>query len=206
MRKRVNRAWLQSHVGDEFVKRARKEGYRSRAAYKLIELDERYHILRPGMTVLDLGASPGGWSQYARRKVGARGWVLAQDVAPMDPLPGVDFIGGDIGDPMVLDLVKQRLAGRAVDLVISDMAPNISGDPVSDQAKTATLGERALEVAQAVLAPHGQLLVKAFQGEGFGDLRRAMQRRFDQVVTCKPRASRARSREIYLFGKGYHAD
>ncbi|MFQ6021281.1 MAG: RlmE family RNA methyltransferase [Acidiferrobacterales bacterium] len=201
--KRRSRTWWQRHASDAFVRRARTEGYRSRAAYKLIELDERFGLFRPGMTVVDLGAAPGGWAQYVRRQVGTRGHVLAQDLLPMEPLSGVEFIHGDIGDPTVLDLVIERLSGRAVDLVISDIAPNISGDRVSDQMRAIGLGGKALALAVATLKPGGGLLLKTFQGEGFSDLRQALQQHFDKVLTCKPRASHARSREIYLFGKDF---
>ncbi|MDH3671628.1 MAG: RlmE family RNA methyltransferase [Gammaproteobacteria bacterium] len=198
-----SKQWLRQHADDEFVRRARQEGYRSRAAYKLREIDERYRVLRPDMIVVDLGAAPGGWSQYARQKVGNGGRVVAQDILPMDPLPGVDFLLGDIRDSAVLDLLITSLSGASAGLVISDMSPNISGDRVSDQARAVQLGELALEVAAMILAPGGQLLLKVFQGDGADELRREVARRFDNLVTCKPRASRTKSREIYLFAKGF---
>lgn len=206
VRHKHSKQWLRDHEDDEFVRRARQQGYRSRAAYKLREIDERYQVLRRGMVVVDLGASPGGWSQYARQKVGGGGRVVAQDILPMDPLSGVDFLLGDIRDSAVLDLLIASLSGAPADLVISDMSPNISGDRVSDQARAAQLGELAVQVATKVLAPGGQLLFKAFQGEGTDELRHAVIQRFDKLVTCKPRASRTKSREIYLFGKGFRGD
>ncbi len=202
--KRRKQAWLREHARDAYVRRAQEEGYRSRAVYKLIEIDRRYRLLRPGQIVIDLGAAPGSWSEYARRQVGPSGRVLAVDVAAMSPLGGVEFICGDIGDPAVLDLLAEALVDTAADLVISDMAPNISGDAVADQARTLALGERVLAVAKETLRDGGQLLVKAFQGEGFASLRGAMQPYFDKIHTCKPQASRSRSREIYLLGQGFH--
>ncbi len=194
---------MHERARDPFVKRAHEEGYRTRAVYKLAEIDERYHILRPGQTVVDLGAAPGGWSQYARQKVGAHGRVLAVDRLAMTAPAGVECICGDIADPAVLDLVLGRLAGSAVNLVISDMAPNISGERVSDQAKSMELGAQALEFAAAVLTPGGQLLLKVFQGEGLAELRDTLRRHFERDISCKPRASRTRSREAYLLGKGF---
>jgi 23S rRNA (uridine2552-2'-O)-methyltransferase len=206
VRHKHSKQWLRDHGDDEFVRRARQEGYRSRAAYKLQEIDQRYRVLRPGMIVVDLGASPGGWSQYARQKVGNGGRVVAQDILPMDPLPGVDFLLGDIRDSAVLDLLITSLSGASADLVISDMSPNISGDRVSDQARVVQLGELALQVAEMILPPGGQLLFKVFQGEGADEFRRKVGRRFDKLVTCKPRASRTKSREIYLFAKGFQGN
>ncbi len=195
--------WLRRHVTDKFVKRAQKEGYRSRAAYKLEELDRADRLLRPGMTVVDLGAAPGGWSQYVVRRVGASGRVLAVDVLPMEPVRGVECIQGDFTDPQVLDLVKGRLTGAPVDLVISDMAPNISGVAARDQAQAVHMAELALEFAAQTLRPGGNLVVKTFQGEGYIELHRTMKRVFDKLLTRKPKASRAESREIYLLGKGF---
>ena len=206
VRHKHSKQWLRDHADDEFVRRARQQGYRSRAAYKLREIDERYRLLRPGMIVVDLGASPGGWSQYARQKVGPGGRVVAQDILPMKPLPGVDFLLGDIRDSAVLDLLITSLSGASADLVISDMSPNISGDHVSDQARIGQLGELVVQVATKALVPGGQLLLKGFQGEGTDELRREVARRFDKLVTCKPRASRPKSREIYLFAKGFQAN
>lgn len=195
-----SRRWLRRHVADEFVQRAQKEGYRSRAAYKLAEMDARDHLLRPGMTVVDLGAAPGGWSQYAARRLGGRGRILALDILPMEPIAGVDFVQGDFADPAVLDLLMERLEGARADLVMSDMAPNISGIEAADQARAMQLAELALEFAAKTLRPGGTFLLKAFQGEGFPELRRTMQAHFERVATRKPRASRAESREIYQLG------
>ncbi len=201
---RNKKSWLREHARDAYVRRAQADGYRSRAVYKLMEIDARYRLLRSGMTVIDLGAAPGGWAQYVRERVGPKGRVLAQDVLAMAPLPGVQFVRGDIVDPGVLDLLVEQLAGSRADLVISDMAPNISGDSVSDQARMVALAERVLVVAGVVLKDGGHLLLKAFQGAGFVQVRQAMQPSFDKLLTCKPQASRSHSREIYLLGLGFH--
>jgi 23S rRNA (uridine2552-2'-O)-methyltransferase len=195
--------WLQRHVSDPYVKRAQKEGMRSRSAYKLEELDQTDRLLQSGMVVVDLGSAPGGWSQYAARRLGGRGRVLAVDILPMEALPGVDFLLGDFTESQVLDSVKQRLAGTRADLVISDMAPNITGVASRDQAQAIYLAELALEFAAESLKPGGNLLVKTFQGEGFNEFHRMMKARFDKLLTRKPKASRAESREIYLLGKGF---
>ena len=197
--------WLQRHVSDPYVKRAQKEGVRSRSAYKLEELDQSDRLLQPGMTIVDLGAAPGGWSQYAARRLRSRGRVVAVDILPMESLPGVEFFQGDFSDSQVLDSVKQRLVGARVDLVISDMAPNITGVASRDQAQAIYLAELALEFAAETLKPGGNLLVKTFQGEGFNEFHRAMKSRFEKLVTRKPKASRAESRELYLLGKGFKA-
>jgi len=198
-----SRSWLREHFSDEYVKRAQKEGYRSRAVYKLREIDERNGLFRPGMTVVDRGAAPGGWAEYARQRVGLNGRVVAVDILPMAPLPGVEFVCGDFTEPDVLESVLMALAGKPVDLVISDMAPNISGVVVSDQAKSMYLAELALDFAKQTLRPGGSLLLKAFQGQGYNELHRAMRAHFAQVLTKKPSASRARSREMYLLGKDF---
>jgi 23S rRNA (uridine2552-2'-O)-methyltransferase len=195
--------WLRRHVSDAYVQRAQKEGYRSRAAYKLEELDRADRLLRSGMTVVDLGAAPGGWSQYVVRQVGAGGRVLAVDVLPMKPIQGVEFIQGDFTDPQVLDSIRGRLTDAPADLVISDMAPNISGVAARDQAKAVYMAELALEFAAQSLKRGGNLVIKTFQGEGYVDLHRTMKRVFDKLLTRKPKASRAESREIYLLGKGF---
>jgi 23S rRNA (uridine2552-2'-O)-methyltransferase len=195
--------WLQRHVSDPYVKRAQKEGARSRSMYKLEELDQTDRLLQPGMTVVDLGSTPGGWSQYAVRRLGGRGRVLAVDILPMEPLPGVDFLLGDFTDPQVLDSLKRRLGDTRVDLVISDMAPNITGVASRDQAQAIYLAELALEFAAETLKPGGNLVVKTFQGEGFNELHRTIKSRFGKLLTRKPKASRAESREIYLLGKGF---
>jgi len=202
-RTKSSQRWLARHVSDEFVKRARKEGARSRAVYKLEEIDRRDHLLRPGMTVVDLGAAPGGWSQYVRGRIGDTGRLFAVDILPMEPIAGAEFVQGDFTEPAVLDLLMQRLAGKPVDLVISDMAPNITGVASVDQARIMNVAELALDFADKTLTPGGTLLVKTFQGVGFQAFHREMQRRFDKLVTRKPKASRSESREIYLLGKGF---
>jgi 23S rRNA (uridine2552-2'-O)-methyltransferase len=200
-RTQTSKAWMREHVNDPYVLRAKREGYRSRAAYKLMELDERDHLLKPGMTVVDLGATPGGWSQVASKKVGTAGRLVALDVLEMQPLHNVTFIQGDFREEAVLDELVKTLAGRPVDLVISDMAPNISGIDLSDQARAMHLAELALEFAVEHLKPGGNFLVKVFQGEGSEDFVHQMRGHFQQVLTRKPPASRGRSSEIYLLGK-----
>lgn len=195
--------WLRRHFTDEYVKRAQKEGRRSRAVYKLAEIDERDRLFRPGMTVVDLGAAPGGWSQYARERVGPAGRVIALDILPMEPIAGVEVLQGDFTEPAVLDSLIERLGGQPVDLVIADMAPNISGIASADQGRTMLLAELALEFADKTLRPGGDFLVKTFQGAGFQEFHRAMQRRFAKLHVRKPKASRAESREVYLLGKGF---
>ncbi len=203
-RQRRTSAWLQAHSRDTYVRRARAEGYRSRAAYKLAQIDARHRLLHPGMTVIDLGAAPGGWSQYAAERLGDRGRVFAVDLLAIAPLSGVECVRGDITDPRVLDLLIAHLAGTPADVVISDLSPNISGERIADQARALGLATRVLELAEHVLKPGGDLLLKAFQGEAFPQFRRAMQGRFARVVSCKPEASRSRSREMYLLGRGFH--
>ena len=201
-RAKTSKAWMKEHVNDFFVKQAKKEGYRSRAAYKLMEIAERDHLLKPGMTVVDLGATPGGWSQVAADKVGKQGRVLALDLLEMAALPGVTFIQGDFREDTVLTDLKKNLGERPVDLVISDMSPNISGIGMSDQARSMHLAELALEFAVEQLNPGGNFLVKGFQGVGFEPFLHAMRAAFKQVVTRKPEASRGRSSEMYLLGLG----
>lgn len=202
-RTKSSQRWLARQEKDEFVKRARRQGARSRAIYKLEEIDRRDHLLRPGMTVVDLGAAPGGWSQYVKSRVGESGRVLALDILPMEPIVGVEFIEGDFTEQPVLDLLMQRLQGKPVDLVISDMAPNMSGVPSVDQARSIGLAELALDFADKALKPGGDLLLKTFQGAGFTELHARMRRRFGKLMSRKPQASRAESREIYLLGKGF---
>jgi 23S rRNA (uridine2552-2'-O)-methyltransferase len=198
-----SRAWIAEHERDNYVRRARSEGVRSRAAYKLEQLDRRDRLLRPGMIVVDLGAAPGGWSQYAVRRLSGRGRVVAVDLLAMDPIAGVDFIQGDFTDSAVVDALLERLGETRVDLVLSDMAPNISGVAGSDQARAMALCEAALCFALQVLAPGGRLLVKAFQGAGLDELRREMGGHFRRVLIRKPEASRSRSRELYLLADGF---
>ena len=202
-RTKSSQRWLARNAQDKYVKRARQDGARSRAMYKLEEIDRRDHLLRPGMTVVDLGAAPGGWSQYVKSRVGESGRVLALDILPMEPIVGVEFIEGDFTEAPVLDLLMQRLQGELVDLVISDMAPNMSGVPSVDQARSMNLAELALEFSDQSLKPGGFLLIKTFQGAGFNELHAQLRRRFEKLVSRKPPASRSESKEIYLLGKGF---
>jgi 23S rRNA (uridine2552-2'-O)-methyltransferase len=199
---KTSRAWMRRHVTDAYVKRARQEGYRSRAAYKLMEIDARDRLLRPGMTVVDLGAAPGGWSQVAAERVGPKGRVLALDLLQMTPLAGVEFLQGDFRDADVEARLADALGSTGADLVLSDMAPNISGVAVTDQARSIELAELAMEFACKWLKPGGRFLVKLFQGEGFEGFLKLMQARFRKVVVRKPGASRDRSSETYLLGSG----
>lgn len=201
-RTQTSKAWMREHVTDPYVQRAKREGYRSRAAYKLMEIDTRDHLLKPGMVAVDLGATPGGWTQVAAEKLGAGGKLIALDLLEMQPLHGVIFIQGDFREESVLAQLVDTLEGRAVDLVISDMAPNISGIGLSDQARAMHLAELALEFSVQHLRPGGNFLVKVFQGEGFEAFVQAMRAAFAQVVTRKPQASRGRSSELYLLGRG----
>jgi len=205
-RSRSSKAWLAEHFTDEFVKRAQREGFRSRAVYKLKEIDERDRLIAAGMTVVDLGAAPGGWAQYARQRVGERGRVVALDLLPMAEIPGVEFIQGDFAEPEALEALEGALGGRPVDLVIADMSPNISGIGVSDQARAMGLAELALDFAERALRPGGSILVKVFQGRGFNEYLQALRKRFERVVTRKPQASRTRSRELYLLARGFRVD
>jgi 23S rRNA (uridine2552-2'-O)-methyltransferase len=199
-RSKTSQQWMKEHVNDVYVKRARAEGYRSRASYKLLEVAERDKLLRPGMTVVDLGATPGGWSQVARTQVGPRGLVFALDILEMEPLPGVTFLLGDFRESAVEQQLSELLGGRPLDLVLSDMSPNISGIAMSDQARAMHLAELALEFAVKHLKPGGSFLVKVFQGSGFQEFFKEMQRHFEKVSTRKPEASRGRSNELYLLG------
>lgn len=201
-RSKTSKQWMREHVTDPWVQRAKSEGWRSRAAFKLLQIAERDRLLRPGMTVVDLGATPGGWAQVAAQRVGRGGRVVAVDLLDMAPLPGVTFLQGDFREESVLAAVEAALDGRAVDLVLSDMSPNISGIPSVDQARAMHLAELALEFAARHLKPGGALLVKVFQGTGFEGFLREMRSRFIKVVTRKPEASRSRSAEIYLLGTG----
>ncbi|MEE8327678.1 MAG: RlmE family RNA methyltransferase [Nitrosomonadaceae bacterium] len=201
---RSRKAWIKDHVNDFFVKQANKDGYRSRAAYKLIEISERDNLLKPGMTVVDLGATPGGWSQVAANKVGLNGRVFSLDVLEMKTLPGVTFIQGDFEEESTLTELRKKLGERPVDLVISDMSPNISGIAISDQARCMYLAELALEFSMAQLNSDGNFLVKVFQGSGFEQFMNTMRMSFKQVSTRKPKASRGRSNEIYLLGLKKH--
>jgi len=199
---KTSKQWMREHVSDPFVQLAQKEGYRSRAAYKLLEIDAKDRLLKPGMVVVDLGATPGGWSQVAVARVGRGGKVIALDLLPLDPLAGVDFVQGDFREQAVLKQLEDMLQGKPVGLVISDMAPNISGVASADQARATHLAELAMEFAVHHLKPGGSFLVKVFQGAGFEDFLKRMRSRFARVVTRKPKASRDRSSELYLLGSG----
>ena len=201
-RNKTSKAWMHEHVNDLYVQQAKRMGYRSRAAFKLKELSQRDQLIRPGMTVVDLGAAPGGWSQVAAELVGPKGRVIAVDMLEMDPVPGVQFILGDFGESEALQQVESALGGALIDLVVSDMAPNMSGIRSVDQARAARLAELALEFAINWLKPGGNMLVKTFQGTDFQGLRGSMRLHFEQVLTRKPDASRSRSSEIYLLAKG----
>jgi 23S rRNA (uridine2552-2'-O)-methyltransferase len=205
-RSKTSKQWMREHVNDLYVQRAKSEGYRSRAAYKLMEIAQRDKVLRPGMVVVDLGAAPGGWSQVARAKVGPGGLVIAVDMAEMVSLPGVTFLQGDFREPDVVRALEAALSGRPVDLVLSDMSPNISGIALSDQARSMHLAELALEFAVKHLKPGGDIVVKVFQGSGFEDFLGGMRRQFERVMTRKPEASRGRSNELYLLGKDRRKD
>jgi 23S rRNA (uridine2552-2'-O)-methyltransferase len=195
------KAWVQEHVNDHWVKEATRLGYRSRAAFKLLELAEKDRLLRPGMRVVDLGSAPGSWAQVLHEKLGPGGRIVAIDLLPMDPVRGVVFIRGDFREAEGLAAVEAALDGRKVDLVVSDLAPNLSGVEAADQARAVHLGELALEFSRQWLQPGGDLVVKAFQGGGFTELQRAVQRQFEKVYVRKPKASRDRSREVYLVAK-----
>lgn len=190
--------WLKEHFDDEYVKRAQREGWRSRAVYKLEELDQKYHLLKPGMTVVDLGAAPGGWSQYAAGLLGSKGRIFALDILPVEPLPGVVFIEGDFRDEGVLSRLKAQLGDRPIDLVMSDMAPNISGMGAVDQPRAMYLVELAVDFAREMLRPGGTFVCKVFQGEGFDALIQSLRTDYAKVAVRKPKASRPRSREVYL--------
>ncbi len=197
-----SKAWIHEHINDEFVKRAQKEGYRARAAYKLIEIDDKDKLIKPGMTIVDLGATPGSWSQVAVQRLKGQGRIIALDLLEMEPIKGVEFIKGDFREDAVLKQLENSLNGKQVDLVIADMAPNISGITIVDQAGAAYLTELALEFSKDWLKPSGNFLVKVFIGEGFDEILLNMRAMFDRVVTRKPKASRGRSSEVYLLGLG----
>jgi 23S rRNA (uridine2552-2'-O)-methyltransferase len=200
-RTKTSKAWMMEHVTDPYVQLAKHEGYRSRASYKLLEIIERDHLLKPGMRVVDLGATPGGWSQVVAQKLAGQGKVIALDLLEMVPLAGVTFIQGDFREDAVLDELVKALDGRPVDLVISDMAPNLSGVGLVDQARAMHLAELALEFALQHLKPGGDFLVKMFQGDGFDEYIRALRGHFSQVATRKPKASRGRTNETFLLAK-----
>ena len=200
---RFGKAWMHEHLNDPYVREATRLGYRSRAAFKLEELAERDRLLRPGMTIVDLGAAPGSWSQLLRRRLGAKARIVAIDLLPMEPVNGVEFVQGDFESAEGLAAIEERLAGAPVDLVLCDMSPNLSGIDVVDQARSVALAELALEFARSHLQPGGDLVVKVFQGAGLAELQRAMRADFTNTYLRKPKASRDRSREHYLVGKGF---
>ena len=201
-RSKSSQRWLKEHFSDPFVKKAQAEGMRSRAAYKLEELLERDRLLKPNMVVVDLGAAPGGWSQQVRRQMGDTGRVLALDILEMPPLAGVEFLHGDFREQAVLSQLETLLHGQRVDLVLSDMAPNMSGVDVVDQARAMHLAELAMEFADGHLRPGGAFLIKLFQGVGFDDYVRELRRRYEKVAIRKPAASRKRSPEVYALAQG----
>ena len=195
--------WMQEHFDDHYVKLAQKRGFRSRAAFKIEEIQEKDKLIRPGMTVVDLGAAPGGWSQVAVKLAGDKGKVIACDILPMDPIVGVDFLQGDFREGKVLDALLARVGDAKVDVVLSDMAPNMSGTGGVDQPRAMYLVELALDMCHQVLAPNGCFAVKVFQGEGFEEYMKSVKEAFKTVKTRKPDSSRARSREVYLVATGY---
>lgn len=195
--------WLREHFSDEYVRRSREDGYRSRACYKLIELDEKYHLLKPNMCVVDLGAAPGGWSQVVVERTGQSGKVVASDILEMDPITGVDFLCGDFTEDRVYDELYSRIGGEGADLVISDMAPNLSGVKGVDQPRLMELVELAMDFAQRTLKLGGSFVTKIFHGEGFDDFVKNSRQHFDQVRICKPRSSRSRSSEVYIVAQGF---
>lgn len=225
MAKKKSRSnWIQQHLDDPYVKKAQIDGYRSRASYKLLEIDDKYNLIKPGMTIVDLGAAPGGWSQVARERMGESGKITALDLLPMDPIEDVRFIQGDFEDIEVLEMLSQALdpgspvpgsiatgsiatrsleGSRPLDLVISDMAPNLSGMKAVDQPKAVYLTELALEFADNLLKEGGSLVTKCFEGEGIDAVRKAFRDKFEKVINFKPKASRDKSREIYLIGQYY---
>jgi 23S rRNA (uridine2552-2'-O)-methyltransferase len=195
-----SKAWMQEHVNDEYVKRAQKEGYRARAAYKLLEIDDKDKLIKPGMTIVDLGATPGSWSQVVTQRLKGQGRIIALDILDMQPIKGVEFLQGDFREESILRQLEQMLNNKQADLVIADMAPNMSGIADVDQAGAIYLTELALDFSKDWLKPRGNFLVKVFIGAGFEELLRDMRLMFDKVVTRKPKASRDRSSEVYLLG------
>jgi 23S rRNA (uridine2552-2'-O)-methyltransferase len=202
-RSKSSRNWLDEHVNDPYVKQAQKDGYRSRASYKLLELSDKDQLIRPGMSIMDLGSAPGGWSQVAGRLVGAKGRVLATDILPMEAVENVEFIQGDFTEEAVFQQILAALDGERPDLVISDMAPNISGVDAADQAASMYLVELALDMARQVLKPKGNFVAKIFQGEGSDAYVKELRTSFATVAIRKPKASRPRSREVYVVAKGF---
>jgi 23S rRNA (uridine2552-2'-O)-methyltransferase len=202
-RSKSSGSWLQEHVNDPYVKQARQDGYRSRASYKLIQLNEKDKLIRPGMLIVDLGSAPGGWSQVAGKLVGAKGKVVATDILPMEPVKNVDFILGDFREEAVLNQILARLGSRKPDLILCDIAPNISGIDVADQASSIYLVELALDTARQVLKPKGDFVAKVFQGAGSDAYLKELRASFQKLAIRKPAASRPRSREVYVVAKGF---
>ena len=202
-RSKSSASWLSRHLSDPFVKQAQKDGYRSRAAYKLIELNEKDRLIRPGMRVLDLGAAPGSWSQVAGRIIGSKGRILATDILEMDALPNVDFIQGDFTDAAIVQQVLDWLGGEKFDLIISDIAPNLTGIDSADQASSIYFLELALDTVCKALKPGGNFVAKMFQGSGSDEYVKELRRHFEKVLIRKPEASRKESREVYLVAKGF---
>lgn len=202
-RSKSSSRWLEEHVNDPFVKQAQIDGYRSRASYKLLEINTKDKLIHPNMLVMDLGSAPGGWSQVSAKLVGHKGRVIASDILPMDSIAGVEFIQGDFTEEAVFDEIMATLDGTRADVVISDMAPNISGVDVADQASSMYLVELALDMARQVLKPKGSFVAKVFHGEGYDEYVKDLRTSFDKVVIRKPDSSRARSREVYVVGKGF---
>lgn len=203
-RSKSSKRWLQEHFDDIYVKKAQAEGYRSRAVYKLKEMDEKERLIKPGMTVVDLGAAPGGWTQYVSEKMDGCGRIIALDILPMDALPDVDFIQGDFREDEILERLMQLIPERSVDLLLSDMAPNMSGTAAVDIPRAMYLVELAFDFGSKMLKPGGAMLMKVFHGTGFDELVKQARLQFDRVVIKKPAASRSRSRETYLLAKGYN--
>jgi 23S rRNA (uridine2552-2'-O)-methyltransferase len=195
--------WMQEHFADKYVQLAQKQGLRSRAVFKIEEIHQKDNLIRSGMAVVDLGAAPGGWSQYAVNLVGEEGTVIACDILPMDSLAGVDFLQGDFREEMVLNALMKKIGGKNVDVVMSDMAPNMSGNDSVDQAKSMYLVELALDMCHQVLKRNGSFIVKVFMGDGFDEYFKTVKQAFVTVKTRKPESSRARSREVYLVATGY---
>jgi 23S rRNA (uridine2552-2'-O)-methyltransferase len=198
---RFTKAWMQEHVNDHWVQEAQRLGYRSRAAFKLLELAEKDALFRPGLRVVDLGAAPGSWTQVLRERLGPAARIVAVDLLDMEPVRGVTVLRGDFREDDIVRDIVQALDGRKIDLVVSDMSPNLSGVASADQARAVHLGELALEFARSWLQPGGDLVIKAFQGSGFPEFQRELQRHFDKVYVRKPKASRGRSSEVYLVAK-----
>jgi len=205
-RTRTSKGWMQEHVNDEYVKRAQRDGYRARAAYKLIEIDDKDHLIKPGMVIVDLGSTPGSWSQVVTQRLKGQGKIIALDLLEMQPITGVQFIHGDFREDAVLAQLEATLGESRVDLVIADMAPNISGISDVDQANAMYLTELALDFSYKWLKPGGHFLVKVFNGSGFEEIVKNMRQGFDKVSTRKPKASRDRSSELYLLGSGRRKD